>query len=106
ISAYTCPECNGPLWEIQDGDLVRYRCRVGHAFTQDSMLEGLTTNVEDALWTALNTLEESIHILSRMAEDARARHLDHAAKDLSARAAEKQQHAHVLRRVLLEAPRS
>ncbi|NJL34749.1 MAG: hypothetical protein HC893_13980, partial [Chloroflexaceae bacterium] len=31
-SPFACPDCNGILWEIQDGPLVRYRCRIGHAF--------------------------------------------------------------------------
>jgi two-component system, chemotaxis family, protein-glutamate methylesterase/glutaminase len=34
----TCPECHAPLWEIQDGGLLRFRCRTGHAFTAESML--------------------------------------------------------------------
>jgi hypothetical protein len=25
LSAFTCPECHGPLWELQEGDLIRYR---------------------------------------------------------------------------------
>ncbi len=38
LSAFTCPECSGPLYEIQDGQLIRFRCRVGHAHTASSML--------------------------------------------------------------------
>ena len=37
-SGFTCPECHGPLWETSEGDLVRYRCRVGHAYSEDSMM--------------------------------------------------------------------
>jgi two-component system chemotaxis response regulator CheB len=29
-SGFSCPECGGVLWEIEDGDLLRFRCRVGH----------------------------------------------------------------------------
>ena len=28
-SVYSCPECGGVLWEIQDGKLLRFRCQVG-----------------------------------------------------------------------------
>src|SRR5215212_9137289 len=35
LSQFTCPECSGPLYEIQSGDLVRFRCKVGHAFTAE-----------------------------------------------------------------------
>lgn len=36
-TVFTCPECHGTLWEMQDGDLMRFRCQVGHAYTVDSM---------------------------------------------------------------------
>ena len=30
-SAFTCPDCGGTMWEIDEGNLVRFRCHVGHA---------------------------------------------------------------------------
>src|SRR5438067_1207378 len=27
-SPYSCPECGGVLWELKDGELLRFRCRV------------------------------------------------------------------------------
>ena len=42
LSAFTCPDCSGPLYEIQDGKLIRFRCRVGHAHTASSMLDEKT----------------------------------------------------------------
>lgn len=73
ISSYTCPDCHGPLWEIQDGPLLRFRCRVGHAFTAESMFEGQADNVEEALWMALNILEESEQLYARLVSSARDR---------------------------------
>lgn len=32
-SAFACPDCGGVLWEIEDSGFLRFRCRVGHAFT-------------------------------------------------------------------------
>jgi len=70
-SQYSCPECGGVLWEIQDGKLLRFRCRVGHAFTVDSMMAEQSDAIEEAMWTALKVLEEQASISRKMAEQAR-----------------------------------
>ncbi|MBI3280330.1 MAG: chemotaxis protein CheB, partial [Acidobacteria bacterium] len=36
-SLYSCPECQGVLWELEDEDLLRFRCRIGHAYTADAL---------------------------------------------------------------------
>lgn len=51
ISKLTCPACNGALWEINDLDMLRYRCHVGHAFSAESLSEGQTQMLELALWS-------------------------------------------------------
>jgi two-component system chemotaxis response regulator CheB len=68
----TCPECHGPLWEISDGGPLRYRCRVGHGYTAEAMDSSLVRETEDALWAALNTLEESANLYGRLAAQAKA----------------------------------
>jgi two-component system chemotaxis response regulator CheB len=37
-SGFACPDCAGVLWEVRDGELIRYRCRVGHAYSPTSLL--------------------------------------------------------------------
>ena len=54
-----CPDCGGPLWQRTDGEVVRYRCRVGHAFSDEALLAAQTETLETALWTALRALEET-----------------------------------------------
>jgi two-component system, chemotaxis family, protein-glutamate methylesterase/glutaminase len=66
-SGLTCPECHGPLWEVQDGELVRYRCRVGHGFSEESLVIEQGGAVEAALWTALEALEERAEFLKGVA---------------------------------------
>jgi hypothetical protein len=36
-SVFACPECSGVLWELKEERLLRYRCRVGHSYTADSL---------------------------------------------------------------------
>jgi len=67
-TGFTCPECSGALWELRDGELVRYRCRIGHAYSEDAMLVEQGNSVEAALWTALEVLEERAELLRGMAE--------------------------------------
>src|ERR1051326_7175884 len=50
ISKLTCPDCHGALWEINDEDILRFRCHVGHAFSAESLSDGQTDVLEMALW--------------------------------------------------------
>jgi two-component system chemotaxis response regulator CheB len=67
-SGFTCPECNGAIWELREGELVRYRCRVGHAYSEDAMVDAQGNAVEAALWAALEVLEERGELLLRIAD--------------------------------------
>jgi two-component system chemotaxis response regulator CheB len=66
-SPFTCPECSGPLWELREGEVVRYRCRVGHSYSEDAMVIEQGSAVEAALWSALEALEERAEFLRRVA---------------------------------------
>lgn len=61
-SGFTCPECDGPLWEIQDKEVPRSLRRVGHAYLAETMLNEKSEALEGALWAALNALEEGAQI--------------------------------------------
>jgi two-component system chemotaxis response regulator CheB len=72
-SPFTCPECSGPLWQLEEGELVRYRCRVGHSYTEDAMVVEQGSVVEAALRSALEALEERAEFLRGMAVRHRER---------------------------------
>lgn len=99
-SVFSCPECGGVLWEVHDGNLLRFRCRVGHAYSVDSILAGQTEAVEQALWTALKALEESASFSHRLANDARKGGKGWLEKRFAEKAQEAEQHAAVIRQVL------
>jgi two-component system chemotaxis response regulator CheB len=68
VSGYTCPECNGTLWEVrQEGGLRVLRCRVGHAYSEEAYAQAKWQSLEAALWTALQTLEEKADFCRRLA---------------------------------------
>jgi two-component system chemotaxis response regulator CheB len=102
LSSFTCPECTGPLYEIREGELVRYRCRVGHAFTADGVLDGKVATLEEAFYTALNMLEEGAEMADGLADRARRGGQRHASERFEARARRSREQAAVIRRVLSE----
>lgn len=58
VSTFTCPECGGSLWQVDDAGLVRFRCHVGHAYNGDALLAEQAESLEAALWTAVRTFRE------------------------------------------------
>jgi two-component system, chemotaxis family, protein-glutamate methylesterase/glutaminase len=72
-SGYTCPECHGALWEIPDRSLLRFRCRVGHAYSAETLCDEQDRFLESALWTALRALEENAGFAGRLLARARQR---------------------------------
>jgi len=67
-SVFACPECHGVLWELREGNLVQFRCRVGHSYGSDSLVVELSQASEAALWAALRALEEKAAMQRRVAE--------------------------------------
>src|SRR5262249_21259736 len=87
-SVFSCPECNGSLSEIKDGDLMRYRCHVGHAYSSEAMLETTGDQLERALWSALRILEERSVLLRDLATRAATGARRHTAQRFRAHAQE------------------
>ncbi len=69
-SIFTCPECHGALLQIRNGNLVRFRCHTGHAFSPQSLIAALTEATEDALWNVLRAFDESAMLLQHLAQHA------------------------------------
>jgi two-component system, chemotaxis family, protein-glutamate methylesterase/glutaminase len=70
FSGLTCPECRGPVWEQEYGRIKEFRCRVGHAYSFESMVEQHAVTTERALWTAVLAMEEEIILKRQAAERA------------------------------------
>jgi two-component system, chemotaxis family, protein-glutamate methylesterase/glutaminase len=101
VSPLTCPESNGALWEMNDTQLFRFRCHVGHGFSLDSLAEGQSQMLEKALWSALRSLDEKLELTKRMIERARQRNQQGLITRFEHRLQQTEEHASVIRRVLL-----
>jgi two-component system chemotaxis response regulator CheB len=99
-SHFSCPDCHGVLNEIKDTAGVRYRCRVGHAWSPQSLLAAQTMTLETALWMALRTLEEKASLSRRLAGRAEGQGAPHSERRFLEQAADAQQGADVIRELL------
>jgi two-component system, chemotaxis family, protein-glutamate methylesterase/glutaminase len=97
---YSCPECGGALNEVQEGGMERFRCRVGHTYSPESLFEDQSEALERALWAAIRTLEEHAEFSSRLAEKSVARNHGNLADRFRERATSSREHASVLRELL------
>lgn len=71
VSTFTCPECGGSLWQVDDTGLVRFRCHVGHAYNGEVLLAEQSETLEAALWTAVRTFRERSVLARQLAAQER-----------------------------------
>jgi two-component system chemotaxis response regulator CheB len=102
-SMFTCPECHGTLNRIVDGQLLRFRCHTGHAYTARSLLAALTERTEDALWNAVRAVEESAMLLGHMAEHVLVLEGPALAEEFRSASEGELRRAHAVRSIIAEA---
>src|SRR5262249_3454513 len=98
-SAFACPECSGVLWERKDGELVHFRCRVGHAYTMANLHGEQAHAIENALWAAMRALEEKAALEKRLSESVSEPRM---AQRLREQGEEDHNHAEAIRKILFE----
>jgi two-component system chemotaxis response regulator CheB len=97
-STVTCPECNGTLWELSD-DPVQFRCHVGHAYSPRTLMAEHARRLEDALWAAIRSFEESASLSERVAARFQTAEAD-VLERLKLRGRTATQHAQELRKLI------
>lgn len=99
-SRFTCPECHGALWEIEDGPILRYRCHVGHAYSSEAMLASQTEEIDRLLGTLLRSHQERAALVHRMSVQERTQGREGLANQLSQRASDYDRDAQLMKELL------
>jgi two-component system, chemotaxis family, protein-glutamate methylesterase/glutaminase len=99
-SAFTCPECHGTLFDLEEAGVEYHRCRVGHAYTGDSLAAAQGETLEAALWAALRSLEENASLLASLSKRATAAGRTLSAQQFLKKKALSDQQATLIRRAL------
>jgi two-component system chemotaxis response regulator CheB len=99
-SRFTCPECHGALWEIEDGTMLHFRCHVGHAYTADTVLASQGEEIDRLLGTLLRSHQERAALAHRMADKERANKRHALAQHLESRARDYEHDVEIMKKLL------
>lgn len=69
FTPFTCPECHGSLIKLVEGNIIRFRCHTGHAYTASSLLAEVTESVEGLLWQSMRGMEEINMLLKNIGDN-------------------------------------
>jgi two-component system chemotaxis response regulator CheB len=110
-SIYACPDCGGGLWKISkggegQGKVDRYRCHIGHSYSEKDLVIKQEEIFESTLWTALRIMEERRNLLMKMQNDHAKKGLVTLAKSYKEKADDIQVHVDKMKEVLFASQKS
>jgi two-component system chemotaxis response regulator CheB len=98
-----CPDCGGGLYMTQKEHPSRYRCHVGHSYTDKELLFRMSEVMESTFWVSLRMLEERRTLLMKLAKKDKERGHETTADIYLKRAREMEIHIKILRQLLFSA---
>jgi two-component system chemotaxis response regulator CheB len=101
LADLTCPSCRGSLREQDFDGRTEYECRIGHRFSENTLLLGQSDQIDAALWSALAALEERADLCRRMSVRRRDAGHDRSATRYDVDAEQAESQASLLRHLLL-----
>ncbi len=93
MTVFTCPECGGSLWQVDETNALRFRCHVGHSFHADALLSGQSEVLEAALWTAVRIFRDKSVLSRQVAARERSRGNEATAHRLEEQAEQNERYA-------------
>jgi two-component system, chemotaxis family, protein-glutamate methylesterase/glutaminase len=102
-SVFSCPSCGGVMWEIRRGELTRYRCHVGHAYTAEMVESALDEEFEDAMARVLRTQKERLVLVRQLEMQTRDKGWDAEAASWRRKAEQAEEEAAVLTEAIRQA---
>jgi two-component system, chemotaxis family, protein-glutamate methylesterase/glutaminase len=98
-----CPECGGVLTEEREAGVPVWRCRVGHRYSPEHLVQAEASNIESALSAAIRALQDRQTLLDRLAAQTEAHGDSLSATNFRAKARAAGGHADLIRNVLAQA---
>jgi two-component system chemotaxis response regulator CheB len=71
VSVFSCPECGGTLWQVDESMPLRFRCHVGHAYSAELLLAEQSESLEAAMWSAVRIFREKSALSRQLASRER-----------------------------------
>jgi two-component system chemotaxis response regulator CheB len=88
------------LSERAEAGVLQWKCRVGHRYSPETLVDLQADAVEGALWAAVRTLADRAALLDRMAEQAEKRGQVRSARRFRHQARSASENADVVRQAL------
>lgn len=104
LTLFTCPDCGGSLWQIDEGPLLRFRCHVGHAYASEALLALKSDELEAALRTCVRLLTEKATLTRQLSSRRSVNGNGRLSERSEEQAALDERHASVIRELLHSMP--
>jgi two-component system, chemotaxis family, protein-glutamate methylesterase/glutaminase len=101
-TVYTCPDCGGGLWQIKEGEHTRYRCHIGHAYSEKDLLKKQFESLNATLWVALRMMEERRNLLNKISRQDQSKNMYTMANLHTERVRELETHINNLKELLFD----
>jgi two-component system chemotaxis response regulator CheB len=102
LTLFTCPECGGTLWQVNDQKLTRFRCHVGHSYMGEFLLDEQSIALEAALWHAVRIFKEKSVLARQLAAQHRLTANPYTAERFEEEARQAEDYSSLIQEYILE----